>query len=185
MTTRARFRRMDEATAEDWAIIRERVWETQPEVAERVLAMLEGLAQIEEGFAVNQLVHATQTATRAERAGASEELVLAALCHDIGKALSSFGHAAIGAAILRPYVSDDVHWLLTNHQLIQGRHYVQHFGGDPEAWRALEEHPMFETAWRFVEEWDQASFDPDYPTLPLEHFAPLVRRALAKPRDRR
>jgi hypothetical protein len=29
-------------------------------------------------------------------------------------------------------------------------------------------------------EWDQASFDPDYPTRPLAHFEPLQRRILSR-----
>lgn len=30
------------------------------------------------------------------------------------------------------------------------------------------------------ERWDQAAFDPDYPTRPLTHFEPLVRRILSR-----
>jgi predicted HD phosphohydrolase len=35
---------------------------------------------------------------------------------------------------------------------------------------------------QFADEWDQISFDPDYPTKPLSHFEPLVRQVFATPR---
>ena len=66
--------------------------EHQPRVAERVLAMLRSLADITDGFAVDQLTHSLQTATRAEEAGADNEMVVASLCHDIGKAVSVPNH---------------------------------------------------------------------------------------------
>jgi predicted HD phosphohydrolase len=36
---------------------------------------------------------------------------------------------------------------------------------------------------QFADEWDQNSFDPDYPTKPLSHFEPLVRQVFAAPRS--
>ena len=76
---------------------------------------------------------AVQTATRAERAGADAEVVVAALCHDIGKAVSVPNHPEIAAAILKPYVRPEVHDMIRVHQDFQGRHYYAHFGGDPDA----------------------------------------------------
>ena len=61
-------------------------------------------SEITDGFAVDQLVHSLQTATRAEEAGADDEVVVASLCHDIGKAVSVPNHPRIAAEILRPYV---------------------------------------------------------------------------------
>jgi predicted HD phosphohydrolase len=177
----ASFRRMDQASAADWDLIQKETWRHQPRVADRVLAMLESLASIEDGFPVNQLTHALQTASRAEEAGAGEELILAGLCHDLGKAISVWGHSGISAAILRPYVSADVAWMVESHQLIQGRHYPAHFREAGDQWKKLTEHPFFPTAWRFVEEWDQVSFDPEYPTPSIERYEPLVREWFAKP----
>ena len=102
-------------------------------MADRVLAMLEGLAAITDGFAVDQLVHSLQTATRAEESGADPEMVLASLCHDIGKYVSVPNHPRIAAEILRPYVRDEVVQVILAHQDFQGRHYYHHFGGDPDA----------------------------------------------------
>src|ERR1700735_4345998 len=86
------FTRMDESTAEQWQVIMVDTIENQPRVAERVLRMLESLEDITDGFAVDQLVHSLQTATRAEEAGASDEGVVASLCHHIGKAVSGVKH---------------------------------------------------------------------------------------------
>ena len=98
------FTRMDESTAEQWAVIGAETAKNQGRVAERVLGMLRSLADITDGFATDQLTHCLQTATLAERAGADEEVVVAALCHDIGKAISVPNHPEIAAAILKPYV---------------------------------------------------------------------------------
>jgi predicted HD phosphohydrolase len=178
------FTRMDESTAEQWATIGKETAGNQPRVPERVLEMLRSLAEITDGFAVDQLTHSLQTATRAERAGADQEVVVASLCHDIGKAVSTWNHPAIAAEILRPYVRSEVAEMIRIHQDFQGRHYYQHFGGDPDAreqHRAEIDADTFALAERFADEWDQTAFDPDYDTLPLEHFEPMVREVFGSP----
>ena len=176
------FTRMDQSTAEEWAVIGKETFEHQDRVADSVLALLRSLAGITDGFAVDQLTHVCQTATMAERAGADDEVVLASLLHDIGKAISVPNHPEIAAAIIKPYVRDDVYWMIRAHQDFQGRHYYHHFGGDPNARDQYQGHPAYELAERFADEWDQAAFDPDYDTLPLEHFEPLVRQQMARGR---
>ncbi len=177
------FARMDGSTREQWERIARETQRSQGRVAERVLTLLRSLAEIRDGFAVDQLTHSLQTATRAERAGADPELVVASLCHDIGKAVSVPNHPEIAAAILRPYVRDEVHWAIQVHQDFQGRHYYHHFGMDANARDQHRGHLAFALAERFADEWDQAAFDPAYDTLPLEHFEPLVRKVFATPRD--
>jgi len=178
------FTRMDESTAEQWAVIGAETARNQGRVAERMLDLLRSLAEITDGFSTDQLTHCLQTATRAERAGADDEVVFASLMHDVGKAISVPNHPAIAAEIIRPYVRDEVVEMIRVHQDFQGRHYYHHFGGDPNA---REQHrdtlapATFSLATRFADEWDQTAFDPDYDTLPLEHFEPLVRRVTAKP----
>src|ERR1051325_10365271 len=122
-TTAMSFTRMDEGKIEDWMGIAQAVSQrqaTMPQIIKALLAQLE--AQVD-GFAVNQLVHGLQTATRAERAGASEEVIVAALCHDIGKAISVENHPAIAAEILKPYVARETYEIIRTHQDFQGRHY--------------------------------------------------------------
>ena len=180
-TTTKPFTRMDESTAEEWAVIGRETMANQRRVADTVLSMLRGLADITDGFAVDQLTHCLQTATLAERAGADDELVVASLCHDIGKAVSVPNHPRIAAEILRPYVREEVRWAIEVHQDFQGRHYYHHLGGDPTAREQYRDHPSFPLAERFADEWDQIAFDPAYDTLPLAHFEPLVRVVFANP----
>ena len=184
-STPTTFTRMDESTAEQWAEIGRQTFVRQDRAATRVLDMLRSLEGIVDGFAVDQLEHSLQTATRAERAGADTEVVVAALCHDIGKAVSVPNHPEIAAAILKPYVRPEVHAMIRVHQDFQGRHYYAHFGGDPEAreqHRADLDPEVFTLAERFADEWDQVAFDPDYDSEPLEHFEPMVREVLSQPK---
>ncbi len=182
-TTERTFTRMDESTAEQWQTIAVQTATNQPRVADRVLGMLRSLADITDGFAVDQLTHSLQTATRAEEAGADTEMVVASLCHDIGKAVSVSNHPKIAAEILKPYVSEPVYRVIAAHQDFQGRHYYGYFKLDPESRAQYEGEPWFELAERFADDWDQTSFDPDYPTQPLEHFEPIVREVFGRPRS--
>ena len=177
------FTRMDQSTAEQWAVIGAETFEHQDRVAERVLGMLGSLGEITDGFAVDQLTHSLHTATLAERAGADEEMVFASLLHDIGKSVSVPNHPEIAAAIIKPYVRPDVYHVIRAHQDFQGRHYYHHFGGNPDARDQYEGAEWFSLAAQFADEWDQIAFDPDYDTLPLEHFEPLVRATCAKPKS--
>ena len=175
------FTRMDQSTQAEWQVIAAETIAHQPRVAEQILSMLRDLEAITDGFAVDQLVHSLQTATRAERDGADDELVVASLCHDIGKIVSVNNHPAIAAEMIRPYVPPDVADMIAAHQDFQGRHYYGHFGGDPDAREKYLGQPWYEMAEQFADDWDQISFDPDYPTEPLEHFEPLVREVFGRP----
>jgi predicted HD phosphohydrolase len=181
--TATTFTRMDESTAEQWAVIGKETIANQPRVAEQFLTMLRQLADITDGFATDQLTHCLQTATLAERAGADDEMVFASLCHDIGKVVSVFNHPAIAAEMIRPFVRDDVYHAIKYHQDFQGRHYYEHFGKSPDERDKYVGEPWFDLAAQFADEWDQVAFDPAYDTLPLEHFEPLVRRMTEVPRS--
>jgi predicted HD phosphohydrolase len=174
------FTRMDQGSVDDWMLIAQESVPYQEQVADRILAMLRTLDGLTGGFGVSQLTHALQTATLAERAGASDELVVAALVHDVGKVVSIANHPAIAAEIVKPYVSDETYQIVRTHQDFQGRHYYAYLGKDPEARDQHKDQPWYAAAERFTDEWDQAAFDPDYDTEPLEHFEPLVRKVFGK-----
>ena len=182
-TTTSTFTRMDQSTAEQWSVIGKETMGNQGRVADSVLAMLRSLADVTDGFAVDQLTHVLQTATLAECAGADDEMVVASLCHDVGKAVSVPNHPRIGAEILKPYVRDDVYHVILAHQDFQGRHYYAHFGADPNARDKYRGHESYALAERFADEWDQQAFDPNYDTLPLEHFESRVRAVFGSPRS--
>jgi len=151
------------------------------EVPDRILAMLRSMRGLTQGFQIDQLEHCLQTATRAERAGADIDMVVASLCHDMGKAISNANHPAIAAEMIRPWVSPDAYWVVKVHQDFQGLHYYARMGLDPMMRRKHQDHPAYELAARFADEWDQTAFDPEYDTLPLEHFEPMVREVFSRP----
>jgi predicted HD phosphohydrolase len=166
---------MDQSTRDEWMTIGRATMQAQSNVPEQILTMLRSLKGFHAGFGVDQLHHALQTASMARRANADDDLVLAALCHDVGKVISIPNHGAIAAEILKPYVSRDTYHILRTHQDFQGRHYYGHFGMSSTLRDQYRSEPWFALAEQFTDEWDQAAFDPDYQVLPLEEFEPLVR----------
>ena len=111
---------------------------------------------------------------------------MAAACqrfdHDIGDVISPLDHAAASAAVLRPYVSDEVHWVVAQHGLFQTYYFAHFHGRDRNARDKYRGHPCYQLCVDFCERWDQRAFDPDYETLPLTAFEPLVRRVFSQPR---
>jgi predicted HD phosphohydrolase len=175
------FTAMKEGTREDFLLLRELEHPFVAGTAGRVLAAL--AAQGEEslaGYRVTRLEHGLQSATRAWRDGADVDWVVAALLHDIGEGLAPFNHDALAAALLRPYVREQVAWCVEHHGLFQMVYYAEHYGWDRDAREAHRGQPCFEDCAEFCESWDQASFDPAYPSLPLEHFGPMVREVFAR-----
>lgn len=126
-------------------------------------------------YHVTRLEHCLQSATRAERDGADDETIVCALLHDIGDLLSPANHSEVAAAILAPYVSEKNHWIVKHHGLFQGYYWFHYIGEDRNARERYKNHEHYQACADFCEKWDQPSFDPDYDTLPLEHFEPKVR----------
>ena len=161
---------MTEGTQEDWDRIVAAQLEFYPGLADRVMTHLGLLAGDYGGFVVDRLVHSTQTATRAMRANRSDDYIACALLHDIGDTLGSFNHPDIGAAIVWPFVDDDLHWMVQQHGIFQGYYFFDYLGLDPNL-RA-----------EFCADFDQAAFDPAYPTMELEEFRPLLEGFFARPK---
>ncbi|MCK2182897.1 HD domain-containing protein [Halomonas getboli] len=174
----ARFRHFGEASRDEWALIDDRFRDYVTDAPRRVLAHLHRLAGDTHGYPVDRYEHCLQTATRALRDGADEEMVVCALLHDIGDDLAPANHAEIAAAILEPFIDPLNAWMIRHHELFQGYHYRHYFGLDRHAREQFRDHPAYERTVRFCDDWDQTSFDPDYDTLPLEHFVPMVERVL-------
>jgi predicted HD phosphohydrolase len=175
------FRRMEDGTREDYLLLDEAERRYAAGLGTRVLESLRCLEHSVEGYPVTRLEHSLQAATRALRDGADEEMIVAALLHDIGDELAPYNHAEVGAAILRPYVRPEVTWVVQQHGLFQNYYYVHHFGGDRNSRDRLRDHPYYRSCVHFCAAWDQCSFDPDYPSESLEFFEPLVQRIFARP----
>ncbi len=180
------FRQMKDGTREDYILLDESERRYALGLADRVLDSLQRLDHSLEGYPVSRLGHSLQAATRALRDRADEELVVAALLHDIGDELAPYNHAEVAAGILRPYVREEVTWIVAHHGLFQNYYYVHHFGGDRNARERLRGHPAYDACVQFCAAWDQTSFDPDYASEPLATFEPMVRRIFARaPHDPR
>ena len=152
-------------------------------LADRVLSHLRLLDGDYGGFPVDRLTHSVQTATRAYRDGRDEEYVVCALLHDIGDTLGSFNHPDIAAAILKPFVSEQNHWMVANHGIFQGYYFFHHLGLDRNMRDQFKDEPHFEYTAQFCHLYDQPAFDPDYDSEPLEFFEPMVRRVLSVPKN--
>jgi predicted HD phosphohydrolase len=177
----ASFTRMDEGTVEDYALTGRLAEEYKDaNLADNVLALLKATAGPKLGYQIDRYQHALQSATRALRDGVEEEMVVAALLHDIGDTIAPDNHSEVAAAILKPYISEKTHWIIAHHGLFQGYFYYQHLGWDPDARERYRGHPHFQACADFCERWDQVSFDPDYDTLRLETFEPMVRKLFAR-----
>jgi predicted HD phosphohydrolase len=180
------FTRMADGTREDYLLLDQAEQDYARGLPERVLEAMRKLDHSLAGYRVSRLQHCLQTATRAAADGADDELLLAALIHDIGDELAPYNHAEVAAGIIRPYVRTEVAWIVEQHGLFQTYYYAHHMGGNRNARERLREHQWFGACASFCERWDQASFDPDYPTQPLEAFVPLVHRIFSrKPHDPR
>jgi len=179
---RAQFHAMAQSTQEDWMKIGAAAAGFNRELPGRVLAHLKMLEGDCGGFAVDRMEHSLQSASLAHRDGMDEEYVVCALLHDIGDTLASHNHAELAATILKPFVSEDNHWMLQNHGIFQGYYFFHHLGLDRNMREQFRGHPAFEKTALFCHRHDQNAFDPDYDTMPLEAFVPMVERVMARPK---
>lgn len=179
---RAAFHAMTEGTKEDWDKIAVGAIELAAGLPDRVLAHLRLLGGDYGGFAVDRLEHSLQTASRAHRADRDDEYVFCALIHDIGDLLGPLNHADVAAAVVKPFVSEQNHWMVEKHAIFQGYYFFHHLGLDPDMREQFRGHEWFDYTAEFCHEYDQPAFDPGYDTLPLEHFEPLVRQVMSSPK---
>lgn len=179
MSKTVAFTAMEQGTREDYDLVSKHDAENASHLADRVLGWLESMAG-DSPYRISRLEHSLQTATRAEAAGADDETVVCALLHDIGDVLGPANHSQIAAAVLRPYVSEKNYWVVLQHGLFQTYYWGHHFDRDRNARDKFKDHPYYDDCVRFCAEWDQCSFDPDYPTKPLAHFERRVRELFAR-----
>ena len=174
------FAKMEDCTAEDISLIEGVESKFAAGVADRVLAHLRSLESEPTPLQVDRFEHSLQTASRAHRDGAHEEIVVAALLHDVGDMLAPYNHCEIAAAVLRPYVSEKTHWIVKQHGIFQAYYYAHLEGGDRNARDRYRDHPYYQDAVDFCHKWDMPAFDPAFDSLPLEFFEPMVRRVFAR-----
>lgn len=175
------FTKMEDGTAEDWAVIGAAHQEHFTKTPAQLMTMLRSLEDVTLGFACNQLQHSLMTGTLARQAGASDEEVAIALLHDVGKAVNIPNHGAIAAELMRPYISDDAYHAIYNHQQFQGKYYYEFAGADPNLRENFTQESWYPLAMKLVDEWDAPAFDPDFEVDSLESFEPLLQKIFASP----
>jgi len=153
---------------------------------------------------VSALDHALQCAARARAARAADEVVLAALLHDVGHLLSDaeetpFSHHGLWAArFLRPFVPPRVAWLVEHHVLAKRylctvdpayaecvslgstRSWIRQGGAlDRETRRELEGQPWLAEALA-VRRWDEEAKEPGALVPALSSYRDLLEACFGR-----
>lgn len=174
------FVHMADGTKEDYELLdrlEEHYNETLPD---RLLEALDGLKNSLSGYKVSRYEHSLQSATHAYNRGEDEEMIVAALLHDIGDVLAPYTHGEMVAAIFKPYMSEKTCWIIKYHGLFQRYYYAHHKGEDRHARDRFKDHEWYQDCIDFCEYYDQNCFDPNFETKPIEFFEPMVRRIFSR-----
>ncbi|MBV2360916.1 HD domain-containing protein [Thalassococcus sp. CAU 1522] len=172
---------MKDGTRDDYLLLEELEKPYLALTADRVLDELKRQAEATlPGYRITRAGHGLQAATRAEAQGADIDWIVGALLHDIGDGLAPQNHDRFSAEVIRPFVRWEVAWVVGHHGIFQMLYYAHHYGWDRHARDRFRDHPCFQVCADFCERWDQASFDPDFPTKPIAHFEPMVRAVFAR-----
>ena len=174
------FTEMKNGTKDDYLFLDRHEKNFASKAADRILKFMSGLTETLEGYQISRLEHSLQSATRAYKNGESEEMVVAALLHDIGDELAPMNHSEYAAAILKPYVSERTHWIVEKHGEFQMFYYAHHLGGDKNKRDKYKGHKYYQATIDFCEKYDQNSFDPNYKSLPLDFFKPMVKKIFSR-----
>lgn len=161
------------------------------------------------GEAVTMSEHMLQGAVLAEEEGAPEDLVAAALLHDIGHYTSEFGamslgderdnyHEEAGAHVLEPFFPPVITECVRLHvpakrylcatdkgyyeRLSEASKHTLMLQGGPmsaEEVKAFEAHPYYREAVK-VRIWDDEGKKPGVVTPAFRHYVPLLERVVAR-----
>jgi predicted HD phosphohydrolase len=174
------FTQMKDGTREEYVFLQKLEHDYIRGLPERLLETMSRLGGTLQGYQISRLEHSLQSASRAEDDGADIDMVVAALLHDIGDELAPENHSQFAASILKPYVRPEVTWVVEMHGLFQMQYYAHHYDRDNTGHLAYKDHEWFASCQRFCERYDQAAFDPAYPSRPLSYFAPMVKEVFGR-----
>ena len=184
MMERVKFTQMKDGDKEDYEFLKVHETEYAKGTANRLLTALVELDESLSGYQITRLGHSLQAATRACNDTSDVDWIVSALLHDIGDIYAPYNHDEYAATILRPFVREQCSWTVEKHgdfQMIYSGHLV---GGNQNKRDIYNGHPYFQDCADFCERWDQASFDPDYATKPVEFFREMVTEVFErKPYD--
>ena len=177
---KVQFTEMKKGTKEEYLFLDKHEKKYASETADRILKFMSGLNQTLEGYQVTRLEHSLQSATRAYKNKESEEMVVACLLHDIGDELAPLNHSEYAATVLKPYVSEKTHWIIEKHGEFQMYYYAHHLGADRFKREKYKDHKYYQATVDFCEKYDQCSFDPNYKSMSLKEFEPMVRNIFSR-----
>ena len=175
-----KFLQMKDGTKEDYLLLEKHEKKYIEGTADRLIKFMSGLTNTLEGYQITRLEHSLQSATRALNDKANDEMVVATLLHDIGDELAPLNHSEYAAAVLKPYVSEKTHWIIEKHGEFQMYYYVHHLGGNRNQRDKYKGHKYYKDTLDFCENWDQTSFDPNFKSLPLKEFEPMVKKIFSR-----
>ena len=183
---KVKFKRMDMGSPEEYEFLHEKEVQFTKELPDRLMIALKNLKNSLPGYEITRLDHSLQTATRAENDNADIELIVASLIHDLGDDLAPANHSQLASTIIRPYVREEVTWIIKMHGVFQ----LYYFGSEDYDGKSIginknlrdkfKNHKWYESCDKFCRDWDQLSFDPDYPTKPLSYFEPMLREVFTR-----
>lgn len=174
------FTAMKHGTIEDFKIIATNDEATVKELPDRLIAHLQEMAKDDDAYKINRLDHVLQCATRASRSNADDDWIVAALLHDLGDVLAPYTHGQVAGDIIRPFVRKEVAWVVSHHGTFQMFYNVSLSEELRNSRDQFKDHPYYQSAVDFCENWDQCSFDPEYDTMSLDDFVPVIRRVFGR-----
>ena len=175
-----KFTKMEDGDVEDYTFLNDHEVEYTKGTADRLLKALVNLDESLSGYQVTRLGHSIQSASRAWRDGADIDWIVSALLHDIGDIFAPYNHDEYAATILKPFVREQCRWVVEKHGDFQMIYYGHLVGGNQHKRDKFKDHKFFQDCAEFCARWDQTSFDPSYPELPLEFFRPMVEEVFAR-----
>ena len=175
-----KFTEMKNGSKEDYELLEKFEKNFERQTADRIINYLSKQTTTLEGYKITRLEHSLQAATRAYKNKESDEMIVATLLHDIGDDLAPMNHSQYAASILRPYVSGRTYWIILHHGLFQTYYSAHHLGGDRNARDKFKDHEYYEATINFCENYDQASFDPNYKSMTLDEFYPMVEKIFSR-----
>ncbi|WP_032075027.1 HD domain-containing protein [Coxiella burnetii] len=178
MNDKATFSSIDVATNQDMEAILKATYKHEEQLPKILIELLSD--EREDAFPVSRYEHALQTATRAYQDGCDDEFIVVALLHDIGELFSPFNHSHVSAAILKPYISEENHCILKNHDVFQGYYFWDKLGLDKNAREKFRGHPLFERTALFCEKYDCPAFDVNFKPMPISAFEPMVKKIFSQ-----
>ena len=72
--------------------------------------------------------------------------------------------------------------MVAKHAIFQGYYFFHHLGLDRDLREQYRGHPDFEHTAKFCHLYDQAAFDPNFKSMPLEAFEPMLHRVMSTPK---